>query len=277
MNLEKINDYLMTFNGTELNPDIPDFLAILKKIAVKEESQEKAKYIWCLEQVYIVINHYLNAFSKLKRKEYYEAWCLLERADIEHYFLRKHLDYNGNKYNLEFIEKNINQLQKLFPYQFFMSRESVVKKWYCSICNEEITLRKSCGHKIGEIYNGEQCCRVAGDIQFLAIAIVTDPFDKYSVIFPEGMEYNYQLLDNLMNYFKHPYEKWNLLINKKLKPEYEELGKNRKCICNSGKKYKMCCLKTGDNQYDHYHIDFYVKEPESFTPLPDQVIHTWKS
>lgn len=277
MNLEKINAYLMMVKGEELNPDIPDLLATLKKDAVKVNDQERAKYIWCLEQVYIVIKHYLDAFSKLKEKEYYEAWCLLDRADIELSFLRKHLDYSGNKYYLEFIENNIHQLQNLFPYQYFMSRESVVKKWFCSICNEEINLRKSCGHKIGDIYNGEQCFRVAGDIQFLAIAIVTDPFDKYSVIFPDGMEYNYQMLDNLMNYLKHPYERWNLVVTKKLKPKYEGLGKNRKCICNSGKKYKMCCLKTGENQYDHYHIEFYVKDPDSFTPLPDQEIHTWKN
>ncbi|GAM12865.1 SEC-C metal-binding domain-containing protein [Mesobacillus selenatarsenatis] len=276
MNFEEINNYLQNFTGTELRKDIPDLLSHLKKEALDNSDQDLAKNIWCLEQVYIVIAHYLNAFRHLHEKDFFEAWCQLDRAEIELSFLRRHFDYSGNKYNLGIIENHVLQLQKMFPYQYFFSRESVVKKWYCSICNEEISLRKSCGHKVGEIYNGEQCCRVAGDIEFLGIALVTDPFDKYTVIFPKGLDYNYSMLESLMVNFKDPFQIWELSITKKLKVEYEGAGKNRPCICNSGKKYKMCCLKSGNDLYDHYHINFFVDAPTTIIPVSEQFVHTWK-
>lgn len=240
MDSQQISSYLRGFKGTELSPDILDELSELKRIAVNQDDQEEAKNIWCLEQVYKVINHFLTAYKQLVDKEYYKAWCKLDRADIELHFLRRHLNYSGNKYNLEYIEKNINQLQKLFPYQLFSSRESTIKTWKCSICNEVITLRNSCGHEVGEIYNGEQCFRIAEDIEFHAIALVTNPFDKYAVLFPENKEYNYAMLESLMGNWTNPYEKWELHIRRDLTEEYKGLGRNDPCICNSGEKYKNC-------------------------------------
>jgi hypothetical protein len=277
MTLEEIDNYLLNFNEKILRQDIPSILLDLKREEVIKGSEDKAKQIWCFEQIYKITNHYLTAFNQIQEKEFFKAWCELDRADIALTFLRKHFDYTHNKYRLELIEKHTRNLQRLFPYQYFMSRETIVKKWYCSICNKQISLRKSCGHKVGEIYNGEHCLRVAGDIEFLAIAIVTDPFDKYTVIFPEGLEYNYTMLENLFSYLEHPFENWDLKIFKKIKPEYENLGKNRMCICKSGKKYKMCCMKSSENLYDHYHIIFYEKNPEDFKPLTNQFIHTWKN
>lgn len=70
----------------------------------------------------------------------------------------------------------------------FMSRESIIKKSKCSICGQEHSLSKSCGHKIGEIYNGEMCLKEVVDMEFLAMALVTNPVDRFTVIFPEGLD-----------------------------------------------------------------------------------------
>lgn len=276
MEFTEIDSYLQKFKGTRLRPNILEELSELKRVAVTNDDQEVAKNIWCLEQVYKITNHYLTAFKDLTDKEFFQAWCELDRADIELHFLRDHLNYSGNKYNLEFIEKNINQLQKLFPYQYFSSRESTVKNWTCSICNHLITLRNSCDHKVGEIYNGEQCVRIAGDIEFHGIALVTNPFDKYAVLFPEDKEYNYAILENLLKNWTSPYEKWKLNIVKEITDEYKDLGRNQPCICKSGKKYKNCCLKTGKDTHDHYRLLFLEKDPKKFKTMKKQVISTWK-
>lgn len=273
----QISQYLQNFKGTKLRTDILDHLSQLKKIAVNQGNQEEAKNIWCLEQVYKSKSHFLSAYKKLVNKEYYPAWCELERVNIEIYFLRKHLDYSGNKYNLEFIETIVNQLQMLFPYQYFSSRESTVKKWRCSICNQIISLRNSCGHEIGEIYNGEQCFRIAEDIEFHAIAIVTNPFDKYAVLFLEGKEYNYLMLDNLMENWTNPYEKWDIQVTMDLNEEYKGLGRNKPCACNSNKKYKDCCLKTGEDKHKHYKLLFMEKNRENIKHQAKQTFNTWKS
>lgn len=277
MDRSRISGYLQGFRGIELRSDILDKLSELKKVAVNEGNQEEAKAIWCLEQVYKVIKHYLSAFKQLSKKDYYEAWCTLDRADIELYFLRSHLNYSDNQYNLEFIEATIYQLQKLFPYKHFSSRESTVKKWRCSICNEGITLRSSCEHEIGEIYNGEQCFRIAEDIEFHALAIVTNPFDKYAVIFPEGKEYEYSMLENLMKNWSNPFERWKLNVLQELNEEFKGLGRNNPCACKSGEKYKKCCEKTGNDKHDHYQILFLNKNPEQFKHQKKQMYNTWKN
>lgn len=51
MNLQQIKDYLAKFNGKDLNSEIPENLIRLKKIKVEKDNQEKAKDIWCVEQV----------------------------------------------------------------------------------------------------------------------------------------------------------------------------------------------------------------------------------
>lgn len=277
MNLQQIKDYLNEFDERELNPEILEYLAKQKKIEVEKDNQVKAKEIWCLEQVYKIINHYLVAFSQLKNGEFFEAWLSFDRADIEFSFLRRHFDYTGNKYNLEFIEKNIQQFQKLFPYQYFMSRESITKKERCSICGEIVKLRKPCGHIVGEIYNGEQCCRIIEEAEFLGVAIVKNPFDKYTVLFPEDREYNYYMLEQLISYLRHPFEKWELKVEKEIKKEYSHLGRNDKCICGSGEKFKNCCLKTGESLYDHHRILLFDRAHDNVKPINKVQINTWKS
>lgn len=260
---ERISSYLHHFKGTSLKIDILEQLSKFKKNAVHQGCQEEAKNIWCLEQVYKVKMNFLNAYKKLVDKEYYDAWCLLDRANIELYFLRKHLDYSGDRYSLEFIERNINQLQKLFPYKYFTSRESIVRNWECSICNQLISLRNYCSHDVGEIYNGEQCFRISKDIEFHAFAIVTNPFDKYAVLFPKDRDYSYHILENLMKNWTHPYEKWKLQIRTDLNEEFKGLGRNDLCICNSSKKYKHCCLNTGKDKHEHYKFLFLEKHQKN--------------
>lgn len=256
MDKAQIVKYLAHFKGTNLNSKYLERLSELKKSAVEQDNQQQAKEIWCLEQVYKVISQYLNAFKKLNSKDYFDAWLALDRADTELYFLRKHFDYSDNRFNLKFIERRIQQLQKLFPYKHFFSREATIKKWTCSICNKVISLRNSCGHKVGEIYNGEQCNRIAQDIKFHGVALVTTPFDKYGVVFLDGIEYNYSILENLMKVFTDPYDKWEFRIIKKVNDEFSQLRRNDDCICASGKKYKHCCMKTGDDMHDHYQFLF---------------------
>lgn len=226
-----------------------------------------------MEQVCKVIQHYLSAFQSLREKKHFDAWCTFERAEIELSFLRRHLNFSDNRYNLKFYDIIIPQYQKLFPYQYFMSRESVVKKASCSICGETILLRKPCGHRIGEIYNGEQCCHIVEEFEFLATAIVKNPFDKYAVIFPEDMEYNYSMLDNLLSQISGPYDEWELDIMKKRKPQFIGVGRNIQCPCDSGKKYKFCCLNTDNELSDHYRITVRRNTPGIIIPM--KTVPTW--
>ncbi|MEO2206702.1 SEC-C metal-binding domain-containing protein [Paenibacillus pabuli] len=273
MDLLTVKNYLHNFRGTALNEDIPNHLKSLKAIEVSHNNQFVAKEIWCIEQVYKVIQGYLTAFRNLQEKKHFDAWLAFDRADIEFSFLRKHLDFQDNKFNLQFYDKMIFQYQKLFPYQYFMSREMVVKRASCSICGETVSIRRPCGHRIGEIYNGNHCGRIIEDAEFLAIAIVTNPFDKYTVLFLEGMEYNYAMLDNLLGQISGPHDDWDLDVLKEKREEYIKIGRNQPCPCNSGEKYKHCCHNTEKELFDHYRVTTHSKKSVSIIPM--HTVHTW--
>lgn len=229
-----------------------------KQLAVKNDNQSEAKYIWCLEQIFKVKNNFIRAFDLMKKSKFEEAWYSLDRSDIELNFLRRHLDYNDNKYDLLFIEKEIPKYQELFPYDYFTSRESIESEFACSICGSKIGIRKKCSHKVGEIYSGEMCCRVVNKIEFLGIAIVEKPFDKYTVLHVDGVEYNYFLLENLIQYLDSPFEKWDYEIqwldwDYKKDESYKNIGRNDICPCGSEKKFKKCCL-ISNRKTKHYKI-----------------------
>ncbi|MFS0554204.1 YecA family protein [Brevibacillus sp. 179-C9.3 HS] len=274
MDISAIKNYLHAFRGTVLKKDILDHLKSLKANEVSQNNQSTAKEIWCLEQVYMVIQKYLSAFRNLQEKKYYNAWREFDLADIGISSLKRHLDFQENQYHLQFYDRMIYQFQKLFPYRYFMSREMVVKKASCSICGETISIRNPCGHRVGEIYNGEACGRSIQEAELLGIAIVTNPFDKYTVLFPQGKQYNYSMLDNLISQISEPYADWDLDIVKERKQEFIGVGRNKPCPCDSGKKYKFCCLGSKNELFDHYRITVHRETPGKIIPL--HTVHTWK-
>jgi hypothetical protein len=243
-------------------------LAALKTIAVAYNNQDEAKQIWILEQIVKINNLYSTVFSLLKSKSYYDAWCKLEQIEIKFLNLKKHFSYDYEKYKLHFIEKSVTNLQTIFPYQLFFSSEILEIEKKCNICNQVLTIRKSCGHKTGEIYNGELCIRIISKSELLGISVVENPVHKYSVAFTGNSEtdetidqYNYASVDYLMELVHSPYEEWDLEVQYQLLPHnrFKAYGKNDLCPCGSREKYKKCCLtKSGVKFLNH---EFIVEKP----------------
>lgn len=274
MDLDQIKQYLSQHNKLEFDASIKTYLKELKADAVAQNNEVLANEIWCLEAVSSIQQSYISAFNSIKNSKHFDAWQAYDSIDIGLGSLRKHLDYSNNLYNLEFIEEYTRKFQSLFPYQFFMSREAVIKKESCSICGKINTIRNRCEHEVGELYMGVMCCRVVEDVEFLALSIVTNPFDKYTVLFPQGMEYNYGALDILFKRLNTPYDRWMLEIEKRLKPEFEGAQRNAVCPCGSGKKYKKCCYGTESELMDHNKIT--LLDTSDFTPIPYKTMGTWK-
>jgi len=159
MKINDLEEILKQRSFDFIQDDIKESLKELKSAAVANNDQEQAKFIWCLEQIFTVKNLFIESFKLMKKGDYEKAWHNLDRSDIELSFLRKHLDYSDNKYDLLFIENEIPKYQELFPYDFFFSRESIESDFTCSICGAKFGLRRNnCSHEVGEIYNGEMCC-----------------------------------------------------------------------------------------------------------------------
>lgn len=249
-----------------------------KEDFVKENNQGKAKELWIYQTIIEVHKLYQNAFKLLKDKSYYEGWCQLERIEITISGLKKHFNYNNKEFFLWHIEKSVTNLQVIFPYRLFGSMEVLKKKTKCSICKQEISIRNPCGHIIGEIYNGEMCHRIVTEADLMGISLVENPGNKFSVMFLKDEKtdeqvdhYNYQSIDYLFAHIHSPFEIWDLEVSEReiKKSDYANIGRNDKCACNSGKKFKKCCeLKIGE-KYPHY--EFIVINPTDETLLTNEL------
>ncbi len=277
MNLKDIKKYL-SLKKDKFDNSIFVELKLLKNQAKEDLIEEMANEIWCFETISNIQKMYLTVFSKLKENKYdnyFKAWELLERIDIELSSLKSNFDYSRNDFGLVFIESMIKEYEKLFPYEYFTSRETIVKKMRCSICGHVNTLRRHCEHKPGQLYMGEMCCQIIEDAEFIGIAIVKNPLEKYTVLFPQGMEYNYFMLENLMPKLNTPYDRWYVDIIKESNPIYKNIGRNDKCPCGSDKKYKKCCLGT-EKEYTNHHRVTLLDNPD-IEPIPFQLGSTWKN
>lgn len=243
MELNEIKSHLNALNIV-LDKNIPIELERLKRLAIVANNENLANDIWCIDQIYYIQTMYIDMFNNLKNKEHLKAWNLLEKIDIELSFLRDNFDYTGNKYNMLFIQCVIKYYEKLFPYHLFISRETIIKAESCSICGNPIKLRGGCKHKLGKLYMGELCIYNVTDWELVGTAIVENPFDKYGVIVVDNKSYNYSNLDKIMAQIESPFDYWYIEESKIKGQEYLNLGKNDKCPCKSGYKYKKCCMNT---------------------------------
>ena len=269
--IEKLNNiHLQTFSLEELNEQIQNH----KIIFVREDKQDDAKLLWIYQTVIEIHKLYRNAFKLLKDKSYYKAWCQLERIEITINSLKKHFIYDKNEYGLWNIEKAVKNLQVLYPYRLFASSEILKKKKKCSVCDKEISIRNSCGHIVGEIYNGEMCHRIIIESEIIGVSIVENPGNKFSVMFLKDEktdeqidQYNYDVIDYLFDRINSPYEIWDLEVSQvELKKEdYVNIGRNDLCSCNSGKKFKKCCMTKIGQKYPHY--EFILNNPSNKTLL----------
>lgn len=273
MEVEHIEKYL-SINKTNFDNQILEYINNNKMLAVNEGNEDLANYMWCLNKIFKIQKNYISAYNLLKNKEFQDAWLLLDRIEIDIYLLSNNFDISSDKYNIEYILDRIHDFQKLYPYEYFISRESIIKSEKCTICGRKVGIRHSCGHKKGRLYNGELCLHKVTDFEFRGMVLVKNPFDKFAYIQIEDKEYNYGMIELLINELHSPYEKWHIEDTKIKKIEYLRIGRNELCPCGSNRKYKKCCKDTDKELMTHYIIVF--DNPEGHKRMPLTTFSTYK-
>lgn len=275
MTVKEIETYL-AIKHTSLDDSIGEEIEKLRKDAISRQNEEQANYCWCLKQIFRSQKGFVSAVNALKSKKFEDAWCTFDRVDIGLSNLEENFDTSqGNdRYHILFIAKMIKEYQKLFPYCHFLSRECVIKAEECTICGSPISLRRSCGHKVGKLYMGGLCLRKVTDIELKALCVVTDPFDKYAFLQIPENEYNYGMLEELMLEIDSPYDEFSIETVKVAKPEFTRIERNKPCPCGSGKKYKNCHRGTKDELMDHHivHMSKPIKRENRYVGT----FGTWK-
>lgn len=271
-----IEEIKTTLSSQTFSPDplIINELQSLKKTAVENRDESAANELWCYEQIYNIKKGYHDAFLKMKdavslsdvldekgydspkSKCYEEIWNLLDRCDMSISSLEENyciVDAKMNLFCVNEIEEDCQKLFPLFPYKIFFSREQIIKKEKCSVCGKVVSVRNPCEHKIGKLYMGEMCYREVVDVKLLGASMVTKPFDRYAIAKIQGEKFDFSLLDYISPRI-HPYSKWSYKIENELLPQYNKIGRNDKCPCGSGKKFKFCIRDDEDKHYKKHYI-----------------------
>ncbi len=274
--LAQVEHYLRNVMNREDQEEIPekqveDTLEEVKRQAVKSNNQETAKLIWCYKQILEIQDSYLLAFRSMRSGSYYSAWRLLERIEILLSFLEQHFASEEDENKLHFIEKHVKQFQSLFPYKLFLSPAIFKKNKVCSTCGSPVSIRNPCGHRVGEIYDGEMCCRITTEAEVTEISFVGTPGHKYSVLFIRDSEndneitdhYNYTFVRYVVDGLRSPFDAWDMRWTKRRHPHsrYEHIGQDENCPCESDKHYRDCCLPELGVLRPHLDIFFHVSPP----------------
>jgi hypothetical protein len=245
-------------------------LADEKRRAVAQGDESLARHLWCLETVLGIQSTYQLAFTAIKRQHFYNAWCALERCEIDLANLEHHFSHEWDRFWMRFINDHVERWQSLFPYKLFVSPEIVELEKLCSICKRPITIRNTCGHMVGEIYGGELCFRIVSQAKAMAMAIVRTPVQKYSVGFPTDPKtghrvdtYDYRLVRYASDRLESAFHGWEVTWTKRHHPHsrYRHVGRNDPCPCESGRKYKKCCLTAPGVVRPHVEFGFSVPPP----------------
>jgi len=269
MELESVKKHLSEIGVHEEMPltEIESTLKTLKANAVKNGDENTAKEVWCFEQIYSAQTLFVKAFKEAKEKKYYSAWCLFERVEVTLHWLENHFNDLDGKFHIDFLRDHTERFQALFPYRIFLSPELIIKGKTCTICNRPVSLRNFCGHISGEIYGGEMCGRIVHDMECLGIALVENPVQKYSVVFSSDPStgkqvdhYNYSLIEWVVDRLASPFHEWTMEKTEKVYPhsQFKLLGRNDRCPCNSGEKYKKCCMQKAGVILPHFKVNFSV-------------------
>lgn len=222
-------------------------LSRIKEESLVSENQKVAKAVWCLETIGSIQDCFISAFDFMHKDYFYQGWCQLIECETSIENLDRHFLDKNKYFGIECVRFQVNQFQKIFPYRLFCSPAFKAKNVFCSICNNKITPRNYCGHKVGEIYDGKLCFRYYDGMEFDHLLLCPRPKHKYIVPFNETISYNYAAVRYVVDRLKSPWDLW------------------------------YCVKIPNDNTINHYNIIFEKKPPDellSCKPIADYKVST---
>lgn len=227
---------------------IPAILSLLRE-ELRNSRMDKTEDEAFLNDLFVV-NAYINLIERYKdywhriiSGENAASWNALHDA-IDSLRLVKRF----SNINVAFFERQLVQLESIYPYSIFFSIGMSVSRFECSICGENIDSFR-CLHRIGELYMGTMASAIAQDgVELDHVSIVKNPVDKrcvqvYSEDSPGFNAVRY--LSNLLTSGKASVLSINEFSEKKFSdrnPSYIKQRRNEKCFCGSSKKFKICCI-----------------------------------
>ena len=258
---DKTREHLLNFRTRDNLLICPSFwrnISDVKKTFVNQNDQLGAKAAWCLEVVANIQDCFVKSHLSLKDGQFKEAWELLAQCETGVKALGRHFTELDGEFGIEHVRIHAAQLQELFQLKWGLSPGFLFEEVHCSVCNFTRSLRKDCGHIVGEIYDGEICGNIVVKAKLLEISIVDSPAQKYSIIWPDDKYLpQFFTLKYLADELLSPWDVWSFQkeIRRDYHPSFNNVGRNASCPCGSDLKYKRCCMRK-DTVPDFPHFQF---------------------
>lgn len=244
----------------------------IKQIGVISKNEKLANSQYVAKMYFRLFCDMASYFSLLSKNEYKSSWNTLQDCFDSIYYVGKFTDISED-YELFKIKDLLKSYEGLYQYKIFASSEYIILSSACSLCGKPMQSLE-CPHIKGNLYWGEMAIEKISKVkEFQAVALVSNPVDKRCVM--ELADDNrsetekFKLLDTFCKQNIYPFKNFLIeeQISTRLKEKDKSLGRNDKCNCGSGKKYKRCCgLVT---YYEHHH--YIIKPLETIKFIKDYV------
>lgn len=222
----------------------------IRQIAIQDNDEKLANSQYVFKYYFLTFCELSSYFSHLSNGEYRKSWDILQNCLDAIYQVGRHSETN-ERLELNNIYNLLIEYEKLYPFKVFSSSELVIKKSHCSICGKSMQSLE-CSHIRNNLYWGEVATEIVDEIKELqAICLVKHPEDKRCVIMPtddsKSEKENFCKLDEFLKYHLSLLQLFSLETKLELrKKDIKMIGRNEKCSCGSGIKFKKCC---GRNLY----------------------------
>jgi hypothetical protein len=245
--------------------------------ALAAEADLLANKAWFLHKTADIRLSFILCFERLKKHDFYKAWCDLEQIEIGLDRLSNNPFYDISRFQVEELQTLVAAWQSLFPYHVFFSPEFLISKEECGICGAGSDPWSACQHRKGFVYGGRECIRIVKGAKLLSISLVLDPVQKYSVLFTQDAEgkrsdqYDYSIVTFVAERIASPFDGWSAHWTEAHHPHeiFHDLGTQNPCPCESGRRYNDCCLPKPGVVRPHLQIVFEKHPP---TNLPNAVL-----
>jgi hypothetical protein len=235
----------------------------IKQYAIEKNIEElaNAQYV---ARIYVRLFCQISSFyNLLNMKEYKSSWNTLQDCLDSAFWIGQHTVIE-NRYEIPEIVDLLTGYERLYPYKVFTSSEMIISKSECSICGKPFQ-NPDCPHIKGNLYWGELAIENVTEVkEFQAIAMVSHPLDKRCVMESSDdtrtQEEKFQVLHEFLEQSIPVFQLFHIEVNKTTRKstDINIVGRNEKCPCGSGKKFKKCCSQY--QYYEHHHHIIHLRE-----------------
>ena len=266
-----INKFLNSLNNLkfkdckkEIEDINRDFIFARKNYC--EDQEDILNEFFIFDRYVELLSLYLDLWQKIINGNFSSSWISLQNSLDLLRIIKKFIDQEAYM-EIYFYEFQLIELEKVYPYKIFFSIGAVAENIECGICGKDID-SPDCPHIKGELYKGKMAYGICRNITELNhISLVSNPADKRCVVAYDDNGEQFKLVRYLAELISDE----KLVISdfgelrfskKKIKnPEYRKLGRNAICYCESGKKFKKCCILKEYVERDHLDI----------LPIPEEI------